>query len=112
MRALKCFPCASVAALMLTFASSLQGENATNSLGFTGPEFYPLNDGIALLHAADLDGDGLNDLVVVNNLHSKINLQYNRTGKTNDVIDLHLPRKLELNELPPDARFRIDSIPV
>ncbi len=98
--------------MLLTFASPVHGENVTNSLGFTGPEFYPLNDGIALLHAADLDGDGLNDLILVNNLHSKINLLYNRTGKTNDVTDLHLPRKLELNELPPDARFRIDSIPV
>ncbi|MEJ0089561.1 MAG: VCBS repeat-containing protein [Limisphaerales bacterium] len=112
MQALKCFQCASVTALMFAFASSVHGENATNSLGFTGPEFYPLNDGIALLHAADLDGDGLNDLILVNNLRSKINLLYNRTGKTNDAVDLRLPRKLELNELPPDARFRIDSIPV
>ena len=98
--------------LMLAFAPAVHCENTTNKLGFTGPEFYPLNDGIALLRAADLDGDGLNDLILVNNLHSKINLLYNRTGKTNGVADVQLPRKLELNELPPDARFRIDSIPV
>jgi hypothetical protein len=112
MQALKCFRCAALTVLVLALASTVHGGNATNSLGFTGPEFYPIDDGINLLHAADLDGDGLNDLVVVNNLRSKINLLYNRTGKTNDVATARLSRKLEINELPPDARFRIDSIPV
>ena len=87
MQALNCFRCAALTALVLAFVSAVRGGNATNSLGFTGPEFYPIDDGINLLHAADLDGDGLNDLIVVNNLRSKINLLYNRTGKTNDVAD-------------------------
>jgi hypothetical protein len=112
MQALKCFRCAPLTALVFTFAAAAHGGSVTNSLGFTGPEFYPIDDGIFLLHAADLDGDGLNDLVVVNNLRSKINLLYNRTGRTNDAATVPPPRKLELNELPPDARFRIDSIPV
>ena len=101
-----------LSALFFYFSEAAYGENTTNSLGFTGPEFYPIDDGISLLHSADLDGDGLNDLVVVNNLRSKINLLYNRTGKTNEVANSQPPRKLEINELPPDARFRIDSIPV
>jgi hypothetical protein len=79
---------------------------------FHRPGIYPIDEGISLLHAADLTGDGLNDLVVANNLRSKINLLYNRTGKTNDTADTKPARKLDLNELPPDARFRIDSIPV
>jgi hypothetical protein len=112
MQVLKCFRCVALTVLVLALASTVHGGNATNSLGFTGPEFYPIDDGINLLHAADLDGDGLNDLVVVNNLRSKINLLYNRTGKTNDVATVRPSRKLEINELPPDARFRIDSIPV
>jgi len=57
------------------------GENVTNNFGFTGPEIFPIDDQIGLLHAADLDGDGLNDLVVANNLRSKISLLYNQTGK-------------------------------
>ena len=97
-------------ALALRFHSGLRrGETATNSFGFTGPEIFPIDDGINLLHAADLNGDGLNDLIVVNNLRSKINLLYNQTGKTN--LAAKPARKLEINELPPDARFRIDSIP-
>jgi hypothetical protein len=104
--------CAFFAAVIFSFASAVRGEIITNTFGFTGKEIYPIDDGISLLHAADLTGDGLNDLVVANNLRSKINLLYNRTGKTNQVDDGRLASKLELNELPPDARFRIDSIPV
>jgi hypothetical protein len=102
--------CHVLAALFFAFAFVGRGENATNSLGFAGPEIFPIDDQISLLHAADLDGDGLNDLIVANNLRSKIDLLYNQTGKTNPVVANPL-RKLEINELPPDARFRIDSIP-
>jgi hypothetical protein len=99
-----------LAALVFTLAFVVRGENVTNNFGFTGPEIFPIDDQIGLLHAADLDGDGLNDLVVANNLRSKISLLYNQTGKTNQAAANPL-RKLEINELPPDARFRIDSIP-
>jgi len=97
-------------AFFLGFIPLIQGGNVPNGFGFNGHESYPIDDGISLLHAADLDGDGLNDLIIANNLRSKINLLYNQTGKTNQVAG---PQgKLEINELPPDARFRIDSIPV
>jgi hypothetical protein len=96
-------------ALMLGVAPALRAQLVTNVVGFSGRESYPIDDQIYLLHAADLDGDGLKDLIVVNNLRSKINLLYNLTGKTNSTSVT--PRKLEPNELPPDARFRIDSIP-
>ena len=46
---------------------------------------------------------------MVNNFRSKINLLYNQTGKTNKA-GVKAAGKRELNELPPDARFRIDSI--
>jgi hypothetical protein len=110
MRAMHCFLCAVVAAFV--FNSVARGETITNTFGFTGKEIYPVDENISLLHAADLTGNGLNDLIVANNLRSKITLLYNRTGKTNDPADAKPARKLELNELPPDARFRIDSIPV
>jgi hypothetical protein len=98
-------------ALVFALAFVGHGENVTNSFGFTGPEIFPIDDLINLLHAADLDGDGLNDLIVADNLHSKIDLLYNQTGKTNRAAATGPARKLEINELPPGARFRIDSIP-
>ena len=81
---------------------------STNTFGFTGPETYPIDPFIAQLHAADLNGDGLNDIIVVNNSRSKITLLYNQTGKTNRTAAAAIKR--ELNELPPDARFTIESI--
>jgi hypothetical protein len=103
--------CAFLTALIFSFGLVVRGETATNIFGFSGPEIYPIDDDISLVHAADLDGDGLNDLIVVNNLRAKIDLLYNLTGKTNQAATANPPRKLEINELPPDSRFRIDSIP-
>ncbi len=87
-----------------------QGELATNRFGFTGPEIFPIDNGIGMMQVADLDGDGLKDLVVVNNARSKLTLLYNQTGKTNIATRKPLAKR-EVNDLPPDARFRIDSIP-
>ena len=97
-------------ALVLGAAPVLRSQTVTNVFGFSGPEIFPVDEGISLLHSADLDGDGLNDLIVANNLRAKIDLLYNLTGKTNQAAATPA-RKLELNELPPGSRFRIDSIP-
>ncbi len=98
------FFCASV---VLTLARAWGDDIATNRVGFTGPEVFPIDAQIGALRAADLDGDGLLDLVVVDNARSKIDILYNQTGKTNAA-----PKKVkkEINELPPDSRFRIESI--
>src|SRR2546426_6623134 len=107
-----------LAALMLAWACvgmaglgrASGSESNKLNFGFTGPETYPIDNFIGQLRAADLDGDGLNDLVIVNNSRSKINILYNQTGKTNRVAAPNRSVKRELNELPPDARFRIESI--
>lgn len=77
--------------------------------GFSGREDFPIDSGIGQLKSADLDGDGLQDLVVVNNARSKINLLYNRTGQTN-TTEAQTEFRRQINELPPDARFKIDSL--
>ncbi len=96
-----------VVALLLP--STLTANN-TNRFGFRGPEIFPVDNQIGQLRIADLDGDGLNDLVVVNNARSKITLLYNQTGKTNLVQKPRATSRREFNDLPPDARFRIESI--
>jgi hypothetical protein len=87
-----------------------QAEDRTNRFGFTGPEIFPIENMISQLKNADLDGDGLQDLVVVNNARSKITLLYNQTGKTNDPALLKERETRDINDLPPDARFRIQTI--
>lgn len=96
-------PLAAAALVPVTFA-----EDEAARFGFTGPEIFPIDNLVSHLRAADLDGDGLRDLVVVNNARSRINLLFNQTGKTNASATPQV--KKELNELPPDARFRIESI--
>ena len=110
MRVIKFSNCAALATAVFSLAFAVRGETTTNSFGFSGHETYPVDAGINQLHAADLDGDGLNDLIVVNNLRTKINLLYNQTGKTNLTQKPRPEGKRELNELPPDARFRMESI--
>jgi hypothetical protein len=82
----------------------------TNIFGFTGPEIFPIDPQIESLHVADIDGDGLNDIIVANNSRSKITILYNQTGKTNLNRKAEWVDKTDVNELPPDARFRIESI--
>jgi hypothetical protein len=83
----------------------------TNRFGFSGPEIFPIDAQISHLRVADLNGDKANDLVVVNNARSKINILYNRTGATNRVFETPVGVKNEINQLPPDSRFQITSIP-
>lgn len=82
-------------------------EPATNRFGFAGREIFPIDTAIAQLKAVDLNGDQKMDLALVNNARSKITLLINRTGDTNPVT---AGIKKELNELPPDSRFKIESI--
>jgi hypothetical protein len=98
-----------VGALSLAVGCLAANTNASR-FGFAGPEIFPIDNLISLLHVADLDGDGLNDIVVVNNARSLINLLYNQTGKTNVAPRPVRVGRSELNELPPDSRFRIESI--
>jgi hypothetical protein len=101
---------AAVLVVLAGVSLSAVAEISTNRFGFTGPEIFPIDSQIGMMHGADLDGDGLKDLVVVNNARSKLTLLYNQTGKTN-VLSTKSRSKNEVNDLPPDSRFRIDSIP-
>ena len=95
--------------LFLLCAGGADASDSANRFGFAGREIFPINDGIAHLKAIDLNNDDRTDLVVVNNARSKINLLINRTGQTNQP-DPKIVTKRDPNELPADARFRIDSI--
>jgi hypothetical protein len=104
-----------VALLSRVPVALVAAESSEPRFGFGGPEIFPVDVGIDFLRSADLDGDGRNDLVVVNNARSKITLLYNQTGRTNAPAKASTPAKApagrrDINELPPDARFRIDSI--
>jgi hypothetical protein len=95
-------------AAILGDASAVRADTATNRFSFTGPEIFPIDNLISHLHHADFNGDGLEDLLVVNNARSRINLLINQTGQP--ARDQAPSVKLLLNELPRDARFRLESL--
>ena len=71
--------------VFLAMVGTAMAENTNqNRFGFTGKEIFPIDNQLTQLRVGDLDGDGLNDLIVVNNARSKITLLYNQTG--NEVV--------------------------
>jgi hypothetical protein len=104
------------AALTASHAAPARGKAksdappATDRFGFGGPEIFPIDPAFGQLRSGDIDGDGLEDIVVVNNTRSKINILFNLTGAPANDPRRELGRTRELNELPADARFRIDSV--
>jgi hypothetical protein len=96
--------------LVVGLLTAVPAHAAGDSFGFAGVEIFPVDSFVSHLQAADLDGDGRKDLVLVNNLRSKITLLYNQTGQTN-APTLATGVRRNLNDLPLDARFRLESIP-
>ncbi len=101
--------CAAVISLT-SVARPADTPAAASKFGFGGPEIFPIEYLVSHLRAADIDGDGRLDLIVANNARSKINILFNQTGKTNKPSLLESGAGRDINKLPPDARFRIDSI--
>lgn len=100
------------AGLLATLPCSLAGTTTNQPrFGFRPVEIFPVGELISSLLAADFDGDGLNDLVVGNNLRSRVNLLYNQSGRTNAAAGPPRVGRRDVNELPPGARFRLESIP-
>ena len=85
------------------------GSPGAQEFWFQGPEIFPLDRRMHSLQAVDLNGDERLDVVLVNNQRSRIQLLYNRTGDAPPQEPKPLSPR-ELNELPPDARFKLDSL--
>src|SRR4051812_39338430 len=97
-------------ALIAVAVSAAEKESRDSSVfGFSSPETFPIDFQVSNLRAADVDGDGLMDLIVVNNARSRLNVLINQTGKTNTARARRVSSS-DINELPPDSRFRIESI--
>ncbi len=76
--------------------------------GFRPLEIYKLDDRITGLLIRDLDGDKTDDIAVINNARSRIDLLLSTAGRNED----ESPLKTEANLVPSSRRMRLKTIPV
>lgn len=75
--------------------------------GFQPLEIYKLDNRISGLLVRDLDGDEVDDVAVINNARSRIDLLLSGKGPADDEI-----LRDEANQVPSDRRMRLKSLPV
>ena len=102
--------CLAVPAVGPAAEANPAGPAATPPFGFSGIEIYKLDQDVSRLRAHDVNGDGLTDLVVVNNTRATIDFFIE---KKPDEIAASEAKPLEydnINEIASDARFRKESL--
>ena len=94
-------------------ASSTADFDISEYYGFEEIEIIKLDKGIEGLITADFNGDGRNDIAVVNNSKAKIELLIQKEGigpaEAATIVD---PEEVEINLLSPRTRFEKQSIAV
>jgi hypothetical protein len=90
-------------AFFAAFCLSAAGlASAAPELGFAGMEIYKLDWDTHSPRIADVNGDGLNDIVVVNNARARIECLLQRADPSAPMPE----EELGVNEVPDDRRFR------
>ncbi|MHC5114862.1 MAG: FG-GAP repeat domain-containing protein [Planctomycetota bacterium] len=82
--------------------ASAQAPDLAAHFGFQPLEIVKIGRRAGPIIATDMDGDGLGDLVVVNNHDSRIEIHRQRRGATPDAAP---PRPARVNEFPEHWRF-------
>lgn len=101
--------CAAGLAAVLIQPVRADDPSLADFFGFGGLEVVKIDRGAGPVSVADVDGDGLKDLIVVNNFASRIEVHYQ---KKNATPDDELDRPSRANELPEHWRFRRELISV
>ncbi|HWB19219.1 MAG TPA: VCBS repeat-containing protein, partial [Phycisphaerales bacterium] len=100
----------SILSVLLTAASAhAQTNDLADHFGFGDLEIVKIGDNAGPAVVADMNNDGLNDIVVVNNFASRIEIHYQ---KKNATPDDEPTGTLRVNEFPEHWRYRRDNISV
>lgn len=93
----------------LAQSSATGGNQISDHFGFDGVDAIKVDKKGGPLTVADLDSDGRNDLIAINNRNSRIDLLYQKVGaKATDEV----PPTSSINEIPQHWRFRRVEVPV
>lgn len=106
-RAVQCVTFAGVLALVA--AARADEPQLSEFFGFDPLEVVKIDQGAGPILTADMNGDGLMDLIAVNNFKSRIEIHYQKRGaKPDDEV----PAPTQVNELPEHWRFRREYVSV
>lgn len=94
---------------MTTRGSAEDKVRLADYYGFKPLELFKLSDRSSNMLSADMNGDGLNDLVLVDNSNSRIDILQQRNGKEDSASD---EISEGVNFIPDDARFKHVKVPV
>jgi len=94
--------------LLLGSIGAAQESSLPDYFGFNGVDIIKIGDDPGPMTAADLNGDGLQDLLVLNNHDSRIDVLYQKKDPNPDMVE---PPK-RTNELPDHWRYRRETIPL
>jgi len=89
--------------LLLSVHAMGQDRMLAEYFGFDGLETIAVDRGAGPVLPADLNGDGYNDLIIINNFKSRIELHYQRPGASPDA---ETTRRVGVNEFPEHWRYR------
>ncbi|MFG0329155.1 MAG: FG-GAP repeat domain-containing protein [Phycisphaerales bacterium] len=100
---------ATLAAALVRLVSPVVAQDAelADYFGFDPMEILVIDDSFGPVTIADLNDDGRNDLVVVNNRKSRLELYYQRAERPDESAS-----DLKVNELEPLWRFRREIVTV
>ena len=94
---------------LLTAPATDDSTTLADYFGFDGLEVLPIGDLPGPMIVTDMNGDGLEDIVVANNHRSRIEILQQRSGTTPDE-PIQSPR--DINEFPDHWRFKRILVPV
>ncbi len=92
----------------LSSAAAQSGADLAGYFGFDDPRVIVVDDGTGPMLSADVNGDGLMDLVVVNNRKSRIEIHTQRNERRSFT---ERERGFRSNELPPSEWYDRTDVP-
>ncbi len=91
------------------FSTAAAGQDLANYFGFEGLEVLKIGRGAGPFAVADINDDGLTDIIAANNSMSRIEVHYQKRDASPNDVD---SASVDVNEFPEHWRYRRQNISV